>query len=121
MLDAIASVVSRNLDFDFFINLSDADMSLRTNEEVVGFLRRYKGRQFVQAPAGQRGAARRRRDTAETLPSAPYARSFERRHRGAFPRHFRDSPPTLLRGLHRRGGKWVEDARTLVLRRRSST
>ena len=51
MLDAIASIVARNLDFDFFINLSDADMSLRTNSEVMEFLRPYKGRQFVQVRA----------------------------------------------------------------------
>lgn len=53
MLDAIASVVARSLDFDFFINLSDADMSLRTNAEVVDFLSKYKGRQFVQEHAAE--------------------------------------------------------------------
>jgi len=52
MLDAVASVVARNFDFDFFINLSDADISLRTNAEVMDFLRPYKGRQFVQVHAG---------------------------------------------------------------------
>jgi len=52
MLDAIKSVVDRMLDFDFFINLSDVDVSLRTNDEIVAFLRQYKGRQFVQVHQG---------------------------------------------------------------------
>lgn len=52
MLDAIKSISARDLDYDFFINLSDADMALRTNEEILGFLSRYKGRQFVQVHQG---------------------------------------------------------------------
>lgn len=48
MLDALKTVVQANIDFDFFINLSDADVALRTHEEIVGFLRPYKGHQFVQ-------------------------------------------------------------------------
>ena len=47
LLDAMASIAHR-LDFDFFINLSDAEIALRTNEEVVAFLRRFKGRAFMQ-------------------------------------------------------------------------
>ena len=34
---------------DFFINLSDVDISLRTDREIVGWLKRFKGRNFVQA------------------------------------------------------------------------
>ena len=33
---------------DFFINLSDVDISLRTDREIVGWLKRFKGRNFVQ-------------------------------------------------------------------------
>ena len=52
MLDAIHSVVSAGIDFDFVINLSDVDVALRTNEEIIEFLRPYKGRQFVQVHTG---------------------------------------------------------------------
>ncbi len=52
MLDAIASLVKERLDFDFVINLSDVDVSLRTNDEIVDFLRPYKGRQFAQVHQG---------------------------------------------------------------------
>eukprot|EP00966_Prymnesium_polylepis_P244821 5662896-Prymnesium_polylepis.1 len=48
MLDAVRSITQATLDYDFFINLSDADIALRTNDEIVTFLRPYKGRQFVQ-------------------------------------------------------------------------
>ena len=48
MLDAVKSVTQATLDYDFFINLSDADITLRTNDEIVSWLRSYKGRQFVQ-------------------------------------------------------------------------
>jgi hypothetical protein len=48
MLDAIKTVTHHSVDFDFFINLSDADIALRTNDEIIDFLRPYKGRQFVQ-------------------------------------------------------------------------
>ena len=48
MLDAIHSVVTASIDFDFVINLSDVDVALRTNDEIVDFLRPYGGRQFVQ-------------------------------------------------------------------------
>ena len=47
LLDAISSFVKR-VDFDFFINLSDADLVLRTNEELSGFLRGFKGRTFMR-------------------------------------------------------------------------
>lgn len=35
MLDGLASFVDR-IDFDFFLNIADSELSLRTNEEVVG-------------------------------------------------------------------------------------
>ena len=52
MLDALHTVVTNGVDFDFLINLSDADVALRTNEEIIEFLRPYKGRQFVQVHQG---------------------------------------------------------------------
>ena len=51
-LDALHSAIARGLDFDFVINLSDVDVALRTNEEIVDFLRPHKGRQFVQVHQG---------------------------------------------------------------------
>ena len=50
LLDAISSFVKR-VDFDFFINLSDAELSLRTNDELSGFLHRFKGRTFMRVNA----------------------------------------------------------------------
>jgi len=52
LLDALHSAVSASIDFDFVINLSDVDVALRTNDEIVSFLRQYKGRQFVQVHQG---------------------------------------------------------------------
>ena len=46
MLDALASFVDR-IEYDFFINLSDADLALRTNEEMVRFFGRFKERNFM--------------------------------------------------------------------------
>ena len=47
MLDAIASFIDR-IDFDFFINLSDAELALRTDDELTRFLRAFRGRGFVR-------------------------------------------------------------------------
>lgn len=55
LLDALASFVPR-LDFDFLINLSDADLALRTNDEMVAFLRHFRGRIFMRVDP-QAGAA----------------------------------------------------------------
>ena len=52
LLDALHTIVSAAVDFDFVVNLSDVDVALRTNEEVVEFLRPYKGRNFVQVHQG---------------------------------------------------------------------
>ena len=49
LLDAIKTVTDRNVDFDFVINLSDVDIALRTNDEIVRFLRPYRGRNLLQA------------------------------------------------------------------------
>lgn len=46
-LSAIATALKANPELDFFINLSDADVALRTNREVVTFLRDFRGRSFV--------------------------------------------------------------------------
>ncbi|KAL1496660.1 hypothetical protein AB1Y20_014260 [Prymnesium parvum] len=47
LLDALASFVDR-LDFDFVIPLSDSDLALRTNEEMVDFLRPFRGRSMLR-------------------------------------------------------------------------
>ena len=58
LLDALASFVER-IDFDFVINLSDADLALRTSAEMVRFLRRFKERSFIQAALPQPRSYRR--------------------------------------------------------------
>ena len=39
LLDALHSALLAEIDFDFVINLSDVDVALRTNDEIVDFLR----------------------------------------------------------------------------------
>ena len=46
-LDALHTILTANLSFDFFINLSDADLSLRTDTEITHFLSKHKGRSFI--------------------------------------------------------------------------
>ena len=58
MLDALASFVER-VDFDFVINLSDTDLALRTNAEMVAFLTRFKGRSMLPAAVPQPHSYRR--------------------------------------------------------------
>jgi hypothetical protein len=52
MLDAMHTLVSADVDFEFFINLSDVDVALRTNDEMLAFLRPHIGRQFVEVHLG---------------------------------------------------------------------
>ena len=52
MLDAIKTVTDQTIDYDFIINLSDVDIALRTNEEMLRFLRPYRGRNLVQIHLG---------------------------------------------------------------------
>ena len=47
LLDSLASFLQR-VDFDFVINLSDADLALRTHNELATFLRPFKGRVFMR-------------------------------------------------------------------------
>ena len=47
LLDSVASILQR-VDFDFLINLSDADIALRTHDELSSFLRQHKGRVFMR-------------------------------------------------------------------------
>ena len=51
-LDAMASVVASRLHFDFFINLSDADLALRTDAEMRAFLGRMRGRSLINVHEG---------------------------------------------------------------------
>ena len=45
--DAMTSVVRRGLKFEYFINLSDADLTLRTDLEIRAFLSRWPGRSIM--------------------------------------------------------------------------
>jgi len=58
LMDSISSFIKR-VDFDFFINLSDADLALRTSVELMAFLRQFKGRAFlrVELPASAKATA----------------------------------------------------------------
>ena len=47
LLSSIATALAAHPSFDFFINLSDCDVPLRTNREIVAFLTPFKGRSFV--------------------------------------------------------------------------
>ena len=47
LFDAMASIVSRKLVFEMFINLSDADLTLRTDGELRQFFGRYPGRSIM--------------------------------------------------------------------------
>ena len=54
LLDALSSFVGR-LDFDFVIPISDGELALRTNEEMVAFLGRFRGRSMVRVAAHEEG------------------------------------------------------------------
>ena len=47
LLDAMASVLARPLGFEYFINLSDADLTLRTDGEIRAFFARFPGRSVM--------------------------------------------------------------------------
>jgi len=47
LFDAMASVLRRSLHFEYFINLSDADLSLRTDTELRSFFARFEGRSIM--------------------------------------------------------------------------
>ena len=47
LLEAMAAAHASAPAFDFFINLSDADLPLRTGAELGAFLSRFRGRSFV--------------------------------------------------------------------------
>ena len=89
LLHSIATVLAAAPAFDFFINLSDADVALRTNREIVGFLLGFRGRSFVatkfpkadsmrynaharmREPVSARGAANRTAECAFHFAAAP--------------------------------------------------
>jgi hypothetical protein len=52
LLDALKTITERTIDYDFVINLSDADVALRTHDEILRFLRPYRGRNLVQVHTG---------------------------------------------------------------------
>ena len=47
LFDTMASVVRRGLHFEYFINLSDADLTLRTDAELRAFFARFYGRSVM--------------------------------------------------------------------------
>ena len=47
LFDAMASVLRRGLTFEYFINLSDADLTLRTDVELRAFFARFYGRSVM--------------------------------------------------------------------------
>ncbi|KAJ1618685.1 core-2/I-branching enzyme-domain-containing protein [Pavlovales sp. CCMP2436] len=47
LLDAIATAVGTGCNYDFFINLSDSDMALRTHAEISAFLAGFRDTSFV--------------------------------------------------------------------------
>lgn len=51
-LDAIRSVVDSKLPFDYVINLSDVDLSLRTDAEMQRFFARMRGRSLINVHEG---------------------------------------------------------------------
>ena len=51
-LDAIATALDAPFKFDFFIQLSDADLSLRTDTELRAFLARMRGRSMINVHEG---------------------------------------------------------------------
>ena len=60
LLRAIATALAAAPAFDFFINLSDADVALRTDSEIVRFLATFRGRSFVSTKFPQADAMRYR-------------------------------------------------------------
>uniref|UniRef100_A0A7S0JBD9 protein xylosyltransferase n=1 Tax=Calcidiscus leptoporus TaxID=127549 RepID=A0A7S0JBD9_9EUKA len=47
LLDALASILARSLGFEYVINLSDADLALRVDQEVRDFFGRFPGRSVM--------------------------------------------------------------------------
>jgi hypothetical protein len=47
MLDALVSLTARGLRYEYFINLSDADLAMRVDTEIRAFLSRYPGRSVM--------------------------------------------------------------------------
>ena len=52
MLDALESLLVHGPQFDFFINLSDADLALRTDAEMRTFFSRMNGRSMINVHDG---------------------------------------------------------------------
>ena len=60
LLDAMASLLARSLSFEMLINLSDADLTLRTDGEIRSFFARYPGRSILSIVQRNRDARRYR-------------------------------------------------------------
>lgn len=57
-LDVMASLVARKLSFEYLINLSDADLTLRTDGELRYFFGRFPGRSIMSIVQRQRDPRR---------------------------------------------------------------
>ena len=80
LLDSIASIVQR-VDFDFLINLSDAEVALRTQDELTGFLRHHKDRVFMRVDAPSEEPPHPPTPPPQSPPPPPAsARASDRRH-----------------------------------------
>ena len=60
LLDVMASLLARPLLFEMLINLSDADLTLRTDGEIRGFFSRYPGRSILSIVQRNRDVRRYR-------------------------------------------------------------
>lgn len=58
LLDAMASLVHRRLGFEYVINLSDADLTLRTDGEIRAFFTQFPGRSIMSIVARNRDPRR---------------------------------------------------------------
>ena len=83
LLDAMASLLARGLGFEMLINLSDADLTLRTDGELRAFFARYPGRSVLSIVQKSRDPRRyrsapRRIDATLAERALPWARSSAR-------------------------------------------
>ena len=115
LLSAIATALAAHPSFDFFINLSDCDVPLRTNREIVMFLRPFRGRSFVATKFPEADAMRYRAHAHMRTRAGPPARASS-----ALATHLSTCTPALppfcsvrclpwrsRGGMHNRSGRCV--------------
>ena len=105
LLDALKTITERTIDYDFVINLSDADVALRTNAEILRFLRPYRGRNLVQIHTGDNEWLSKARNFTAAHTLVECGGYGEPRPRACTARPLRQRPPpscTLFRAHHAR-------------------